>query len=123
MSIWIKFMDELIGGLKDQKISIAVLGLCVSAMIYAYAWADEKFASQSELKQLTQLVIDHTEEFRINNASQVIRDLKTDLRIAKATAAPETELHRLNEQLEHAEEYKDCLVSRRPNCRHLKDIE
>jgi type II secretory pathway pseudopilin PulG len=123
MSIWGKFMEELMGGLKDQKISLAVLGLVATALVYAYAWADDKFASQSEVEQLKTLIIDHTEEFRINNASQIIRDLKTDIRIAKATNAPEVELRRLDEQLHHAEQYKECLVLRRPNCKHLRDVE
>lgn len=123
MSIWGLNMDQVLGGLKDEKISLAVLGFVVATAMYAYAWAEDKYASASEVQQLKTLIIDHTEEFRINNASQIIRDLKTDIRIAKATAAPEVEMDRLNEQLEHAEIYKDCLVQRRPNCKHLKDIE
>jgi len=116
-------MSSTVGTLKDEKISMAAIGFVCAAIVYAYAWADEKYVERSEFLSLQELIVDHTEEYRINNASQVIRDLKTNIRIAKATQAPEFDLDRLQEQLKHAEEYKTCLVSRQPNCKHLKDVE
>ena len=116
-------MDKAFSSLKDEKVSLSVLGFVMMTIVWAYSWADGQYAKQSEFDELKSMIVDHTEEFRINNASQIIRDLKTDLRIAKATAAPDIELNRLEEQLEHAEEYKACLVRRQPNCKHLRDVE
>lgn len=121
--LWSGLMETAMGTLKDEKVSVAVLVLVGAAMVYMHAWASDKYVEQTEFNQLKTLMIDHTEEYRINNASQIIRDLKTDIRIAKATQAPEYDLDRLQEQLEHAEQYKACLVNRQPNCKHLKDVE
>jgi len=114
---------EAFSNLKDEKVSLSVLASLIATVIWAYSWADEEYAKQSEFDSLRGLMVSHTEEFRINNASQIIRDLKTDLRIARATGATGYELERLTDQLEHAEEYKACLVARRPNCQHLKEPE
>ena len=119
-------MEQVLSSLRDEKVSLGVLGAVFVLLFYAYAWANDEYAKQSDFDELKELIINHTEEFRINNASQIIRDLKTDIRIAEATRdpdAPDVELKRLREQLEHAEDYKRCLVERRPNCKHLKDVE
>lgn len=115
---WGQLMEQLVGFLQKRPSGstfIFIMLICFAA----YAWAGEEFVRKTEFNELKTLMVSHTEEFRINNASQIIRDLKTDIRIAKATSAPVVEVDRLEDQLDHAERYKDCLVDRKPNCKHL----
>jgi hypothetical protein len=124
--VWSTAMEQAVRGLKDEKVSLSVLVVVVFLGYQMWVWADGEhngLVERSDFDQLKTLMVNHTEEYRINNASQIIRDLKTDLRIAKATAAPDIEVNRLEEELEHAEEYKVCLVRRQPNCEHLRDVE
>jgi hypothetical protein len=121
--LWSGVMEQIFGALKEEKVSVAMIVVVVAGTFWMHSWASEKYVEKTEFQQLSKLMIDHTEEYRINNASQIIRDLKTNIRIAKATQAPEFDLDRLEEELEHAEQYKKCLVDRRPNCKHLRDVE
>lgn len=124
-------MEQGVRGLKDEKISLSVLGLLIAAVVWSYSWADQKFVDEdtfnkhtndieNKLDQLSNVMETHVEEYRIVEASRVIRDLKRDIQIASAMEEPEYQVQELREQLEHAEEYKRCLVSRMPNCQHLR---
>lgn len=116
---WGKVMEEVGNVLRNEKISFSLLAIIVLVLAYAYTWAGDEFVKQTEFNELRTLMVDHNEEFRIVTASQVIRALKSDIRIAKATDAPESEMIRLIEELQAAELYKSCLINREPNCQHL----
>jgi hypothetical protein len=116
-------MEQIIGALRNEKISAGVLVAMIGIAWWAYSWAEDKFVNQGEFTALQQTVNEGFESIEINDAGQVIRDIKLEILITKATQGPDKELKRLGDQLKHAEEYKACLVGRRPNCRHLKEVE
>lgn len=129
--IWSKLMEQAIGALKDEKVSLSVLVVGVLLAYYGYTWAGQEFVDrddfnahteevESKLTQLTSTVNAHVEEYRIVEASRVIRDLKRDIQIAEATSAPTAQIEKLREELGHAEDYKRCLIGRLPNCKHLR---
>jgi hypothetical protein len=128
---WGGIMEQGVRGLKDEKISLSILGLVVMVAVYSYSWAQETFVDestfnkhtedvQSKLDRLSETMDSHVEEYRIVEASRVIRDIKRDIQLAVAMEEPSYQINELKEQLAHAEEYKRCLVSRMPNCQHLR---
>ena len=129
--IWSNLMEQLVGALKDEKVSLSVLVLAGLMAYYGYGWANDQFVDKesfddhteevtNKLDALTTSMNAHVEEYRIVEASRVIRDLKRDIQLAIATEAPEREVQELREDLEHAEDYKRCLIGRKPNCQHLR---
>jgi hypothetical protein len=109
-------MEQLLGVLKNEKISASVMVVMILVAWWAHAWAEEEFASKSE-------VTEGFENIEINDAGQIIRDIKLEVLITKATSGDTTRLSNLAEELEHAKAYKLCLVERKPNCQHLKEVE
>lgn len=131
MTLWSKLMEQAIGALKDEKVSLSLLGLVVMIAWYAHAWATEEFVDKQQFDEHTQevenkldtlqtVINQHVEEYRIVEASRVIRDLKRDIQLAETIESPAREVAELKEELRHAEEYKRCLVGRLPNCQHLR---
>ena len=129
--IWSNLMEQLVGALKDEKVSLSVLVLAGLMAYYGYGWANDQFVDKesfddhteevtNKLDALTTSMNAHVEEYRIVEASRVIRDLKRDIQLAIATEAPEREVQELREDLEHAEDYKRCRIGRKPNCQHLR---
>jgi len=116
-------MEQVIGALKNEKISAGVLVAMVALAWWAHSWAEEEFVKKGEFSELQRTVNDGFESIEINDASQVIRDIKLELLITKATSGSNKELADLGDELSHAEAYKDCLVKRQPNCHHLKNVE
>ena len=130
MGFWELMMDKGIGALKDEKISLGVLVIGAFAFYHLYTWADDNHNQlvkrpqfEQEIEKLTKLMTDHTEEFRITNASQIIRDLEMQLQIAEATSRTEAEINHLKIEISNAKMYRTCLIDRRPNCKHLKPPE
>lgn len=124
-------MDAVVRGLKDDKVSLSVLVLLIGLAIVSYSWAQEKFVDQqsftdhtddinNKLEALSKTVNTHVEEYRITEASRVIRDLKRDIQLGLSINEPDKVIEKLREELQHAEEYKVCLISQRPNCKHLR---
>lgn len=109
------------------KISLAVVIMTavfvISGGMWAYAWADGEFARVEDLTRLQHTVDTGFEKIAINDASAEIRDRKLSLQMAMATQAPPTEVDRINEELNHAKNYKQCLVDRGSNCEHLREVE
>jgi hypothetical protein len=122
-TMWSEIMEQVLGALKNEKISAGILVLMVALAWYVHAWAEEEFVKQSEFSQLQTTVSTGFESIEINDAGQIIRDIKLELIITKATQGSEADLDRLTDKLEHAQAYKQCLVERKPNCKHLKDVE
>jgi hypothetical protein len=129
--IWGNLMEQATRGLKDEKISISVLALLIMIVVYSYTWANEEFVDkkvfedhthdvQKKLDGLATTINAHVEEYRIVEASRVIRDLKRDIQMGESLNESPREINQLKEELRHAEEYKRCLVSRQPNCQHLR---
>ena len=115
-------MEKVVGGIKNDKFSASIAVFVLSIVFYAFVWASEKhddLVSKGEYQALLELITDHTKEFRIVTAKQVIRDIQTDIRLAEATEAPDIELERLNNQLETAMLYRDCLIDEGSNCQHI----
>lgn len=119
-------MDHATNILKDEK-GTAVLGLVIIFLFYhAFIWASDKHDGLVQMEQFETLenkVESGFENAELNDASQAIRLLKIDLRIAKATGATDTELASMEEGITAAKAYKQCLVHRDPNCEHLKNPE
>lgn len=144
-------MEQIVGGLKEQRVTVSLtIALIILAVAAGYLWADdqhgnyvtkEESARQTEelksrinengataqkavdiLVEQQKLLTDHVEEFSITMANQWVKDAKTDIRLAEANSATsEREIRLLEEELKHAEAYKQCLIERRPNCKHLRD--
>ena len=144
-------MEQLVGPLKDQRVTLGVVfALAVVLGYVGYLWADnthadlltraESAAETQELKsqidengrtaqqalsllqEQNKLLHAHVEDFAITMASQAVKDAKSEIRVAESNPnITDRELRFLQEELEHAEEYKACLVKRGSNCKHLRD--
>lgn len=121
--MWGKIMEQAIGVLKNEKISSLVLVfLCIIAY-KGFLWASDEhkdLVQRSEFNELKTLLVDHTEEFRITSASQIIRDIKMEIIVCRAAAS--SNCSAIEEKLKQAQAYKACLVARKPNCEHLKEV-
>jgi hypothetical protein len=115
-------MEQGLGVLKNEKVSWAFLVSIMSLVVYTYAWANESFVKQRDFDELKSILVSHTEEFRITEAAQIVRDLQLQKQVALATGKPETEIAHIDEEIQQATAYKTCLIDRRPNCKHLKPV-
>lgn len=121
-AIWGKLMEQGLGVLKNEKVSWAFLVSIMSLVVYTYAWANESFVKQRDFDELKSILVSHTEEFRITEAAQIVRDLQLQKQVALATGKPETEIAHIDGAIQQATAYKTCLIDRRPNCKHLKPV-
>ena len=123
-AIWSsEIMEQILGVVKNEKISAGVLVVLIAVAWWAHGWASEEFVKKGEFNKLQTTVVDGFESIEINDASQIIRDVKLEILITKATNGSAKELTDLADELSHAQAYKQCLVDQRPNCQHLKDVE
>ena len=120
--VWGRIMEQTMGVLKNEKVSLAFLVSILSMAVYAYAWASDNFVHQQEFDELKSLLITHTEEFRITDAAQIIRDLQLQKQIAVATGKTPNEISHIDEELRQATAYKNCLIKQEPNCKHMKPV-
>ena len=127
----------VMGMLKDEKVSLGILGLIAFIMFRAYGWMDVEFirrtqaqdateAIQKSVDSMSQMLKGHISDYTIGEAVKEVEQLEGDLWYLKLTASysGETEetvtLEReLRERLRHAVSYRDCLLDNRPNCKHL----
>lgn len=134
-------MEQVLGAMKNEKVSASVFGLLLFISVYAFSWANRQHElvadasvkseqynhDQEELKkqlgQLTDAVTEYIDDAKIVDASQLIRDKQLALQIAHATSEPESEIKRITAQINQAKSYRTCLINRRPNCKHLKPPE
>lgn len=123
-------MSDLLEAVKKEKISSGVLILVATLAVYAVGFADERYVKkedltpvQEQIDRIEQVQAEHVEEFKIVSATNAISDIKRDIVLAQATGASESDILRLEDELEHKEEYKRCLVRQEPNCKHLWDAE
>lgn len=131
--VWGTVMSQALGVLKNERISGGALIIMAACLYAMYAWADGAHANmaashaelvkQEEFNQLKKDVEHGFEQMELNDASQQIRDIKLSLQVAQATSAPDTEIRRIEDALDHAKSYKSCLVRREPNCEHLREVE
>lgn len=143
-------MEQIVGGLREQRVTLTLtVALIILAGFAGYIWADDQhgeFQTKSEAEAATrelkseiernrrtsEEILQKTEahirdfdslveETRIEYAINSVRDAKRDVRLAQNDPnISDRELNELRETLDHAEAYKDCLIERRPNCRHLR---
>ncbi len=134
-------MEQLIGAMRNEKVSTGVFGILLTITWLAYTWAGEQHKdlsdshiSRVEYKQdqdkmiaqvgsLTTLMTEHVEDMQIVNASQLIRDKELALQVCQATGRPQSEIEALEEQITEAKLYRKCLIEQQPNCKHLKPSE
>ena len=114
-------MDQVLKFIGSARISGGALILLTVAMFWVHAWADNRFAKVEDLTTLQETVEIGFESIAINDASAEIRDIKLSLQVAKSTDSED--IGRIMEQLEHARDYKECLVNRGSNCAHLREVE
>lgn len=145
-------MEQAISLLKDEKMSIGVLGALVFMAYVGFVWADSQHqdyqtkaeAAQAD-RELKALIAGNAEtagkvlskmdahvkdfeaaqeEARIEYAKATVRDMNTELRLAQTDpSTTEREMENLVAHLEQAKEYRDCLINRKPNCQHLRPVE
>jgi hypothetical protein len=124
IAIWSsEMMDQILGVVKNEKISGGVLVLLITIAWWAHGWASGEFVKKGEFNKLQTTVTEGFASIEINDASQIIRDKKLGLTITKATQGSEEQIEALVEELQYAQAYKACLVRQEPNCQHLKDVE
>lgn len=125
---WGLIMEKIIGALENEKVSSTLAGFLAIFVYVGYVWADTQHANlvskdefaqlKEEVEAISASVNNGFEDSEIRDASQIVRDIKLELRIAQATGGTDTET--LKEDLKHAEDYKDCLIDRKPNCEHKR---
>lgn len=126
-----------IDNIKEIKVPIGVTIGILACLWYAKTWADTEYVTSddfarksqeisleiggvsSQIADLVEITEDHVEEFRISEATQVVREAKRDLVMAELSKATPDQKRYLAEQISKAEQYKQCLVRREPNCRHI----
>ena len=114
------------GGLMEQRISVGLALGVVFSLYYMFTWASGEHADlikKSDFDELKNLMLGHTEEFRIVTASQIVRDKEMQLQIALATGKSDGEMKHIQNELSAARMYKACLIEQKPNCQHLKPPE
>jgi uncharacterized protein YaiL (DUF2058 family) len=134
-------MEQLLGAMKNEKVSTGVLGLLVMFAFYAYSWATDvhdtlassnvsRSEYQKDQQELRTQIADmadvlnaHVKDIQIVNASQLIRDKELALQLAEAANATETQKSHLRQEIEDAKKYRECLIDQRPNCKHMKPPE
>ena len=130
-------MEQLISAVKNEKVSASLGVVILLLAYYAMSWANEQHEDlvskdqydrgQSELKvqmsELTSVVRTYIEDQKIVSASQLIRDKELALQVASHDDQQPLEVERLREEIEAAKRYRECLISQRPNCKHLKPPE
>ena len=121
---WGGLMDQIVGVMRNEKISSLVLIFLLVIAYKGFVWAGEEhtdLVKKSEFNVLVTLITDHKEEFRIVAATNAISDKELEIRICKAAGDTPEELDRLTKELDTLTAYKSCLVGRRPNCQHVRD--
>lgn len=126
-----------IEAIKEIRVPIGITIGAIACLWYAKAWADKEYVTSddfakksqeisleisgvsSQITALVDITEDHVEEFRISEATQVVREAKRDLVMAEISNATPDQKRYLAEQVSKAEQYKQCLVNRQPNCRHI----
>jgi hypothetical protein len=130
-------MEQLLGAMKNEKVSSSVFILLLFVAYYAFAWASEEHGQlvtraeyqrdQQELKvqleELTSVVKLYIDDSTIISASQLVRDKELQLQIAEATGETETQIAHIKREIEAAKRYRACLIQQEPNCKHLKPPE
>jgi hypothetical protein len=123
MLTWSRAMEELLGAFKNEKISSTVLILIILGAWYAHSWASEEFVKKSEFGELKSLMVNFIEDDRIVNASQLLRDKELQLQIAIATSQSDGQISNIETEITEVKAYKECLIHKDPNCKHLKPPE
>jgi hypothetical protein len=116
-------VEQVMKIMKSDGVTRGLVIILCCLLVYSFSWAESRYARVEDLTTLQQTVELGFESIAINDASAEIRDVKLSLQMAKATGSPETDVTRINDQLEHAKSYKKCLVDRGTNCAHLRDVE
>lgn len=116
-------MEQIIGALKNEKISSSVLVLILIGATWAYGWAGEEFVNRNDFDELKGLIITHVGDMQIVNASQLLRDKELALQMARATGEPTSQRSHLKREIRQVKAYKSCLINEEPNCKHLKPPE
>jgi hypothetical protein len=124
--------------LKRSTISIGLLLALAGAVWPATAWfqsfhndfvtkdeaakqiAQELGHIEQKVDQNTRTLDDHVEEFRIRMALYRIENLEGRLYVLRRDNANPELVHELEQDLDHAQDYKTCLVAGRRNCQHLE---
>jgi hypothetical protein len=133
----IKFMDELVGGVRNQKVSIGIIAGVLFLAWNSWQWAFETFSTKAEaaenvhklesmLQSNNNLLQDHIDEYRIGEAIKDVESIEGDLwhlKMHESQAGETAETRALKAEMEkkldHAIEYRNCLMNQRPNCKHL----
>jgi hypothetical protein len=116
-------VDQVMKIMKSERISMGVLVLFVCSLFIGISWADGRFAKIEDLTTLQHTMELGFESIAINDASAEIRDIKLSMQLAQAVDPSESTTKRIEEELEHAVDYKKCLVRREPNCEYLREVE
>jgi len=134
-------MEQIMGALRSEKLSTGIAGLLLTIAVVGFTWADGEHKAimdqivprdvyereQEELKQqlatLTTAVTDYISDAKIVDASQLVRDKELTLQVAVAAGQTAENIEHIENEIEQAKRYRDCLISERPNCKHLKPPE
>lgn len=127
---------------KEERMSWGGFSLLILIGYFGYAWATDvhkdlvtreevdrlMVENKKTIEKTLKLLEDHVKDFELKSeqdlileATNAVREAKRDLRLAKLDSSmTPRELREYEEYLTHAQEYKQCLIDRRPNCAHLR---
>ena len=120
---WGQSMEAILEMLRAEKISSTLIILVLIGTWYAYGWAGEEFVKSDDFNKLSSLIITHVEDMKIVNAAQLLRDKELAMQIATATNETPAQIKHIQHEIDQARAYKKCLISKEPNCKHLKPPE
>jgi len=136
--------------IRDEKVSAVLVVLLFLGSIKGYFWLDATFITKAEASEKREqienklsekvekveqkvevtniLLRTHIHEFDIINAINRVESLEAEKRsiellesLGTETAQSKSNKEVNAEKLEHAKEYRDCLLQDKPNCSLLKE--
>jgi len=121
---WDKSMEAILNLIKNEKISGTLLIFVLMGAWYAHGWANDEFVKRDDFDRLTAMITEHVEDMRIVTASQIVRDKEVLLQVALHAAdqdpSKKNEIGHIEREIDQAKAYRQCLIEKRPNCKHLK---
>lgn len=119
-------MEQIINAANEGKISqlslwlILLLALSIGGLsIVGYTWASDQHDDLVSKSEFTEFA----EESELRDASQTIRLLSIDLRIAKATGASDKEIDDIEKEGKRWRSFKECKRTKGQHCETLKEPE
>ena len=129
-SNWI--VEQVVGALKNEKVSTGVFGILLTITFFAYTWAGDQHKTitdaqagfvtrdefqqehqelHSDIERLSESVNEYIDDSRIVDANIYIRDKQLSLQIATATGADDITVQEIQQEIKHLYNRQQLLTS------------